>query len=949
MASSNPPQDNDKYDDKDKDDAIFRRDYAKALGEALRQADDEQQQQQQSSTTTTTMASFASPASQQMIFDTYRQLCHDDPVVSAVGCHLLAKALIQSSSSSSSTTNNNNNNNNTYALSAYALSERLVEGLQQLLSSSSFTTRTSAAEDTASTVAENIADELNETATDADKDAAAKAAAAAVAGESAAQAAAELAWTVYGRIPLQCCLAGTSAASTSTSSTNTSSNKNKTHLETAAALLGSYRGPARAQLDQAAELEPTEPTTEADEPTEATAGEGEPPPPHDADNGNGNDNDAPNAPAPVAVAVEETEVWAAESDPSDFDFGESDMYAQNQQEQLEAWARAVEIQTDPVQLSKVPADSDTTTWIHIAQAVTNLTAACSFSKIGALSLGQWKQLRVADDLTQLILLLLVAPTTTASSTASNTSSGGALWQCEPATHWQQLGLQPLAVFRDAALHFSQPASSQGSNADLVLTLPSVLALWEAYLQLLQTLIQVHAAQPPPKQQHTGADDNDTVVDVVVAPATWVGCSSLSSLCSHCISSSTDGSSNNNGSSRSTGRRQKGVHSKLITAVQQCVLQCSDDLTLLLETTTNTVVTKNPKNDHDAAGVSSLSSAIQWTFLPFFQILTQSPVAAVSAFGGGAPVLSNTNAQTLLNSGLFRQWLTVWWWEINKTDADAPTAIGSLIQQSIFSLCACSPTLLGKYAWRYPGLAARVTSATTTNSTTVDGGNHDNGSDRQLDVLLWNLLGIHLAKQDTSTTVSKVQWKNAKQNTVAAAPTDQICQQAAWLGFQALCLRLTETLSDWKKRRQENLPTTSNFSEQQRVAASFVQLTDILVATPLLTTIFTERMMLQQVSSEEGDHQALRLATIRVELGPIQHCLAHWPAAPVSHDAKVKADDPEEEEEDMVELSKAAPRVRIKSGAEDESVDMVRRSVKVLVSLLDSSSNGPTSSFSSKAD
>jgi hypothetical protein len=539
---------------------------------------------------------------------------------------------------------------------------------------------------------------------------------------------------------------------------------------------------------------------------------------------------------------------------------------------------------------------------------------------------------------------LVAPT------AGNSNSP--LWQQEPATHWQKLGLQPLAVFRDAVVHFAQPTATPFISSDRSVA-PSIIALWESYLQLLQTLIQVHATQQEPGGGSGGGGggmkngNKDYTNEVVVAPATWVGCSSLSALCSHCISSrygGTDGSAGSTGG-RPTVRRP-GIHAKLIAAVQQCVLQCSDDLTLLLETTTATTTpAKTAAEPLTAPSSTSITSAIQWTFLPFFQILTLSTTVS-TASNNKSPLLSNTNAQTLLNSGLFRQWLTVWW-DILQTDADA--TIGRLVQQSIFSLCAGSPTLLGKYAWRFPGLAAGVTAATSTTTTraaTTDG-NNDNSSDRQLDLLLWNILGIHLAQKNISTTVSKVQWKNAKQNT-AEAPTDQGCQKAAWSGFQELCQRLTETLSDWKVRRQENLPTASNFSEQQQAAFSFVRLTDTLVATPLLTSIFTEHMV-QPVSPEGDILQSIRLITIRAELGPIQQCLASWPAAPINHDAKAKADDDDEGDEDnMVELSNAAPRVRIKPGAEDESVDKVRRSIKVLVSLLDSS-NGPVSSFSSKAD
>jgi hypothetical protein len=97
MASSNPPN-NDDDNKSAKDDAAFRKDYSKALGEALRQAEDEQQQSTSGSgsgAASSVASSLASPQSQKLVHDTYRQLCHDDLIVSAAGCRLLARALRQ--------------------------------------------------------------------------------------------------------------------------------------------------------------------------------------------------------------------------------------------------------------------------------------------------------------------------------------------------------------------------------------------------------------------------------------------------------------------------------------------------------------------------------------------------------------------------------------------------------------------------------------------------------------------------------------------------------------------------------------------------------------------------------------------------------------------------------------------------------------------------------------
>ena len=860
---------NDSDSSDNEDNVEFRSNYAKALAQALRQAQEETDK---------------APPAAVLRHETYRQFCFDDPVVGAAGCRSLAKALLEKEKKDTTVTMT--------TMTQYALSERFVNGLQQLLVAST-TTASASAEQAPAPPAENDAS----TTTTAENDNAdtlnldeplfvstVQQLEGGGTTSSAGAAHATLAWTVYGRIPLAVCTADT--------------------LQAAAIFLGSYRGAdivdnsndhddVEAVVDQL--LDATIVSTQTNTTDNVNAS--------DNDSGDSassvaqsqsNDNGLTTTPRPMPP-VDETEVWAAESDASDFDFGDEMQLQQQQQLDLTHW-NWTELDTDPYHLSTVPAD---TTWKNVAQAVTNLVSSLQFSTtLGNLAAADWKALRISESLTQLTLLLFVVP---------NDSVGG-VWREWPATHWQQLGLQPLTCFRDAALHYTRHHGETALSA-------SAVTVWQDYLHLLLTMVQVHHAAQASTGVYTPCTSNmaspPVADDSIVAPATWVGCSSLSALCNHCIDNNK--TSSNSGSNLSVGNRRKNANRQLVTSVQECVLQCCDDLTFLLETTANSEV--------------GVSLAIQWTFLAFFQVLSISTASAASVTG--KPPLSNAQAQILLNSGLFRQWLV--WWE----KMDPASAVCGPVQQSIFSLCAASPTLLGKYAWRLPGLAARVT--TTVKAATKDEGDQE----ETLDVFLWNLLGIELAQ--STTTGSVVQWKNTAKNTVASTPMKPACQEAAGLGFQILCQRLVEILSGWKKQRQDELPMPDNFVEQQRMAASFVRLVDTLLSTPLLTTLFCKSM------APDKDKPA-QLAGIRTELKPIQQVLANWPQTAMSHEAKVKA---EEEGEEPAKVADAdyVPRTR-KPGAEDESVNALRRSVKIMQSLLDASANsdGPKSPcFSSKAD
>ena len=86
----------------------FRRDYAAALAQALRESEENNRQP---------------PSDEELLQETYVQLCYDDPIVTESGCNLLAAALIRPKQPGAQKNQQ-----------AYALSNQLMEGIHQTTS-----------------------------------------------------------------------------------------------------------------------------------------------------------------------------------------------------------------------------------------------------------------------------------------------------------------------------------------------------------------------------------------------------------------------------------------------------------------------------------------------------------------------------------------------------------------------------------------------------------------------------------------------------------------------------------------------------------------------------------------------------------------------------------------------------------------------------------------------
>jgi hypothetical protein len=926
---------------------VFRRDFAAALGKALREAED------------AAAATGGGPkkSQQELAQETYRLLCFDHPIgFTASGCRALSRAL---------TSLERNNRQQSHESSYYALSDRLVEGIRQV----SYRRATAASQPVVTENPPDIGTTATSTTNDVDgttriekTDHENLASAASLSGNNinhvdeedstfSSSAFAALAWDVYGRVPLLCCLSS--------------------QLDEASSFLGSYRGsssgavdvPAAAAVPAAAEapLEnpPPPPPIQNDHLQDAAL----PAPHHQPEvvmNGNGhaprndgnNDND------------DASEVWASESDPSDYAF-ESDWNPEQNVRELDAWATQLEHGTDPLVLSKVP-EQDTQSWTLVAQAVTDLIHELNFTKISGLSKDDWKMLKVSDHLTQLIVLLLLGPTqeeTTMSTTLpSGRNSQYPLLNEKDVYHWQQLALQPLHVFRDAVLSQHDGDANKG---DFIL---------KDYLQLLQTLLQVEyntrgsssssssnndIGRPPTCASSSLPQFTNTVV-----PATWIGLSALSTMCSHCLD---DLSSNNN----VTSRRRIGV-------LRTVVLEASDDLCHILE--------------QSAAGNSeAMRDAIPWSYLSLFQIFSTTTTSnhnngvATNNAALPLPTLSNAQIQILLNSGLFRQWLLLWSKLNGEEQAEkSASAVHGAVLQSIFDLCCVSPTLLGKYSWRFPGLAAFATACVLENdATSMDKGVVSNTESRSLlqahrhqrlrSCFSWNLLGIRLTEEAYvgNTSLSTVKWKSssktASSSTIlsAAAPTTALAQQRAWASFQQLCANLSLVLSAWKERRRiSSSATKQNPPEEQRaeelallrlveddirLLSEFNAVIDSL-SNPTLQPLFKEKMTPVAEKFEAGSGSLILDLTL-----PIQQELATWPSAHgatsnIESGTKLKTDDsPSNFEDTDHEATSPHQAMRRRVQLEESSISAVRRSIKVLKSIMESSRDQSSVGFSSKAD
>ena len=528
-------------------------------------------------------------------------------------------------------------------------------------------------------------------------------------------------------------------------------------------------------------------------------------------------------------ADELEEVWAAESDPSDYDFGSEPAPADRLAE-LEAWTKAFVV--EPMEFSQSP---DDTSWKDVAIAVSSLLQRLLYSSCLAdlAAEGSWKRYKIVDQLTQLTLALFLPSTLPPSLFGEYDDS-----------HWQQLALKPLHAFRDAV----------DEHTDLLLG---------DYCNLLVLLLQAnyHTSRAP-------------AVAETIAPATLVGLSAMSSLCNLCLE---------------PNRKATSLGRKHISAMRNTILCVVNDLARILE---NSEV------------------ALSWTCLSLWQIL--------------AFELTTAQAQKLLQAGVYSQLMLSW------QRHSSITSLRKAIQDSIFYLSCAAPTLLGKYAWRFAGFAASVTSMST----------HDRTTTPAASIFLWNLLGIELARQATSGFVSL-----NKNEENLPAPSALACRNGAIAAIKALCRDIVNTLTIWKIRREDTANETdvtpNKIDEYSNIFDSFREIVEA-VSIPRVRTLMLE------ILQDDGPDSF----SITEAVAPIHRLLMVWPSFKISrNDKKKDVGDRTESNSKVLHVTDDITQPKHKKEQiqhEDQTINTLRHLLKVLQSSLEPV-HDISGHFSSKTD
>jgi hypothetical protein len=419
------------------------------------------------------------------------------------------------------------------------------------------------------------------------------------------------------------------------------------------------------------------------------------------------------------------EVWAEESDPSDYGYGDG-AACNDHLGSEEDWDDCL---IDPASLSKPDL---TLTYSQGQTAMTSLLQHANYSILAPLF--ERRDDKVIQELTQITLTLL--------TTAPSSWLDGSM---------KAQGLYPLWLIRDSAMHRKSCVA--------------------AYLEVLQTLLAIDDAQQ-------GQANSE------VASATIVGFTALSAWCA-----------------QDWNDAETQSHNYPLT--YRCIVESMNELSHVLEKSLVDKETNIQNLNHLRNNLIPVMEVVTNIDLMGRARISESALHTASSFRKQAP-------QVLLNSGLFRLLL-----ELVLNDDSAPERLRIESYHSLLFLCVMAPTILGRYAFRYPGFAAKVLRLQATTSSNL------------VQSILWNALGTILV----SESPNRITWKskNAKDEQLPLSVEE--CRQTCRDGWELLCLKASESL--------ESVTQNSTVhSEALQTLEDLERFTNILVSCSALCEIFT---------------------------------------------------------------------------------------------------------------
>ena len=886
------------------DEKHFLRMYSKALAEALRTKEEEEaaEREELKQQKRSRNKSSLTDVEETKITAAYRELCHDDPIVTGGDriCRLLAEVLIPTYKTKRSI---KNDKSSTLKL---ALSSPLVEGVSQAIARASSRAATSLAKQTKNNTLDDASRNTEETTKSPPTEESMIGSSSITSSEGYAQ----LAFAIFLEGPYRCI--------------------QQDNLDVTSQFLGSFQPPEKTKSAPHEGLSAEEKSRLVDEAT-AKIVDGMEKMSMEEDQTksaqNERDDDASSSSSEFFLHNNKNniqlhtdydsmeEVWAEESDPDDYEYESSyNPYTAASNTDDDNFDSMDGDYFNPMQLSEP--NSANKTWDGARNAIYHLLSRFSYGNMALNTLPSrtWSDLGMSESLGDLAFTLLLANTDDSSDSNSllwheNTNSESAddnitsLWD------------RALFALRDRAMD-----SNHGHDALTV------------YLQLLCAFLS-HSEEDIMSILSSPAKDTSNTNDL--PPLTAVGLSSFATLCSSKEMTSSSATKLSGTSIESVCPRDE---------VYNAIFNSIDTLAHIIECVRpkKTVFGVGKLSDDVSTPNSWVRTAV--CIIPMIEYLinikARFDFQTVFEEGGTRSMtLSDSDAKALLDSGLFRELLSLY--TSTQGEIGASNVVRLQLLRTIFALSVQSPEILGRYAIRVPDLVKEVHANNFIGENLVDG-------------ILWTALGSSLLESKLEAPKPRLKLRaNAKLN-LPSVDTSKLAERSCE-GFEKLCKSCNSALVSYKEiaaNEHQSEDTEKEVRQHKEMLGDIVKFSNYLSHCPHGIKIW-----LDSLNNHEDAPQKVKVA-----IADLRSTLARLPSYAEERGVKGsghKKDDDNDNlgTDDHSEIRQKAATLRQRRKDFRQVVSLVRSSVKVIALALDSQKGAglslktPTLSYnaSSKTD
>ena len=604
----------------------------------------------------------------------------------------------------------------------------------------------------------------------------------------------------------------------------------------------------------------------------------------------------PPSDGPAADTNSLEEIFAEESDPDDFEYESNHDPAA----ELAAAVLYIEESFDPHHLSQRNTQMN---WDGARDRLTALVDELAYNRLLHLSKSRWKALDASETLIELTRTLLDADI---ANDPGSSSSRPTVIKTETLLR-RPTHLPPSASLSALTAQWSKPLAALRDRALDETYCHDVL---EAYIDFVKSLLNAPASRPCCVASNSKAN-----------PCKVVGLASLSSLCGY------DG----------VLRTKSGLARH---KVRESVIDSVDGIIDIVEGIRQPICTPSPIHTGNESPGRDLPSAyiadddakdsnatkkvdakddVEWIrgvvgLLPVLQFLTNTQLSDYDRldWSDASATLSQQEAQSLLNTGLFRELILLQAAAASDQKDGAVAATRNRLLRAVFVLSAQSVSVLGKYATRVPELASKIHSTDFMETNLVD-------------ATLWAALSSSLQSPTQS---------NLRLRGVGALPSIDKLNGDCLRGFTTLCERVDDALksmiSNAKDRKGDNAED-SGHREIEDAPYQFVEFTNCIANLPAVSGSWVNATS----SIDGGTEKALeRLEAVRKTLAliPIKKASARAPVHGKDHE--VKCGDVDKAEKVLSSSSAVGAADSKSTRVNDEIVASIRKGIKIVSLLLE---------------